>query len=554
MNTFLATIVMILLSIPAYAESVGFLKIVVLKVRSDHNTDVSLHLNGKKFTQFSHATEGFQIKAIDKSFLSNAESTPLDSDYSKLQQGCEFDFSLFYSFDQNDWISLGVFHAPSSAVRTRLPIGICDGKICSSDSKIASALEELEKQRWRRETALEKRRLMMERLILESNLTEIENRVSNAKDPEIPKERFESLEEVDEIRRYSEDEASPASPSGPSSTEMVAKALQNGTLGALISEIDFQQKFVNDCLSMGSYSQTLCVRYGSFGWAGAIAEASALSLQLDVDPEAVRKRFEIINSEAPASDSLRAKSEQLAEIRFEVQRLVEAQRSMRHWNEIGSYARPVVGFTPLSDIVDFCESFTGREFCLNDGRELSRNERLFAVAGIIIGSRMTWEWLARGSLGDVIFLDAKKIVESAAKSFDRTGLNNFLDIIKSERGSWKPIGEDIANVIEKIKFPNLWSEGKYKDSIKNAMEHFKKHGNDFPNIKNPVEYVEHAHSFMIHPPAGTLTKVRPNGDSLFYHIESNTFAIRSAEGAPRTIYKPTEEIKYWEDLVRKEGL
>jgi hypothetical protein len=542
MNTFFATIVMILFSIPAYAESVGFLKIVVLKVRSDHNTDISLHLNGKKFTQFSHATEGPQIKAIDKSFLSNAESTPLDSDYSTLKKGCQFDFSLFYSFDQNDWISLGVYHAPSSAVRTSLPIGICNGKLCSSDSKIASALEELEQQRWRRETALEKNRLFMERFILESNLTDIENRVSNAKDPEIPEERFESLEEVDEVRRYSEDEALPASPAGPSSTEMIAKALQNGTLGALISEIDFQEKFVNDCLSMGSYSQTLCVRYGSFGWAGAIAEASALSLQLDIDPEAVRKRFERINSEAPASDALRARSEQLAEIRFEVQRLMEVQRSMRHWNEIGSYGRTVVAFTPLSDILDYCESFTGREFCLTDGRELSKNERLFAVAGIIIGSRMTWEWLFKGSLGDVIVSDAKRIVESAAKSFDRTGLNNFLDIIKDERGSWKPIGEDISKVIEKIKYPNLWSEGKFKDHVKNALKHFENHGKEFPELNNAVEYVEKAHEFMKAPPAGTLTKVRPNGDKLFYHPETNVFATQTIEGAPRTMFKPDPKV------------
>ena len=454
MNTFFATIVMMLLSIPAYAESVGFLKIVVLKVRSDHNTDISLHLNGKKFTQFSHATEGPQIKAIDKSFLSNAESTPLDSDYSTLKKGCRFDFSLFYSFDQNDWISLGVYHAPSSAVRTSLPIGICNGNLCSSDSKISSALEEIEQQRWRRETALEKDRLLMERFVLESNLTEIENRVSNAKDPEIPEERFESLEEVDEVRRYSEDEALPASAAGPSSTEMIAKALQNGTLGALISEIDFQEKFVNDCLSMGSYSQTLCVRYGSFGWAGAIAEASALSLQLDIDPEAVRKRFQIINSEAPASDSLRARSEQLAEIRFEVQRLLEVQRSMRHWNEIGSFVRPVVAITPWNDIIDFCESFTGREFCLSDGRELSKNERLFAVAGIIIGSRVTWEWLAKGSLGDVIVSDAKKIVESAAKLGVETGetikdFESWLIIpLANERGA---VGRSLDKTLEIIK-------------------------------------------------------------------------------------------------------
>ena len=505
MNTLAAAILMILLSIPSYAESVGFLKIVVLKVYSPHITNVSLHLNGKKFNQFSHATTGAQIKAIDKSFLSQAESTPLDSDYSSLQKGCEFDFALFYSFDQNDWIALGVYHAPSSAVRTSLPIGICDGKLCSSDSKIASALEGLEQQRWQREAALEKNRLLMEQLILESNLTEIENRISKAKDPEIPEERFESLHDVDEVRQYSEAEALPTSSSGPSSSEMVAKALHNGTLGALISEIDFQEKFVNDCLSMGSYSQTLCVRYGSFGWAGAIAEASALSLQLDIDPEAVRKRFQIINSEAPASDSLRARSEQLAEIRFEVQRLLEVQRSMRHWNEIGSFVRPVVAITPWNDIIDFCESFTGREFCLSDGRELSKNERLFAVAGVIVGSRMTWEWLARGSFGNSMISEGKEIVESAEKLGAKTGetSKDFLDFTKRTFGNEVgAVGKKINDLVDaslnsaRRASPDTLDkvyQGTFESSEKALAYHLMKHGNG----RTAEQYIDDANAFFI---------------------------------------------------------
>ncbi len=63
----------------------------------------------------------------------------------------------------------------------------------------------------------------------------------------------------------------------------------------------------------------------------------------------------------------------------------------------------------------------------------------------------------------------------------------------------------------------IWTPGKEGDPVKNAYEHWKKHRSEFPEYENAKQYVEGSHSFVTNPPAGTLVKVRPNGDVLFYH-------------------------------------
>jgi filamentous hemagglutinin len=65
-------------------------------------------------------------------------------------------------------------------------------------------------------------------------------------------------------------------------------------------------------------------------------------------------------------------------------------------------------------------------------------------------------------------------------------------------------------------------------------------------INNAIQYVERAHTFMTAPPPGTLTKIRANGNELFYHEVTNTFAVRNAQGAPRNMFRSTDGIKYWE--------
>ncbi|HEC1651779.1 TPA: VENN motif pre-toxin domain-containing protein [Yersinia enterocolitica] len=91
----------------------------------------------------------------------------------------------------------------------------------------------------------------------------------------------------------------------------------------------------------------------------------------------------------------------------------------------------------------------------------------------------------------------------------------------------------------------IWSDKKNTTSVENAYGHWQKHGAEFPEYKNAKQYVEAAHNFVTNPPDGTLTKTRPNGDTVYYNPSSNTFGIKMSDGSPRTMFKPDAGMDYW---------
>lgn len=122
----------------------------------------------------------------------------------------------------------------------------------------------------------------------------------------------------------------------------------------------------------------------------------------------------------------------------------------------------------------------------------------------------------------------------------KEGLQNFLSIVGNEFGG---VGDftEIARRIDGIKYPDVWTQGRFKDSVKNALKHYGDHGRDF-SISSPIEYVERTYSFIRSPPNGTLRKVRANGDIILYHEATNTFAISTSDGVARTMYKPDPSV------------
>jgi RHS repeat-associated protein len=85
----------------------------------------------------------------------------------------------------------------------------------------------------------------------------------------------------------------------------------------------------------------------------------------------------------------------------------------------------------------------------------------------------------------------------------------------------------------------IWSTTKGKSAVENAFGHWKKHGTEFPEFRNAKEYVEGAQRFVNQPSqGGVLSKVRANGDTVLYDSASNTFGVRAADGAPRTMFRP----------------
>ena len=79
----------------------------------------------------------------------------------------------------------------------------------------------------------------------------------------------------------------------------------------------------------------------------------------------------------------------------------------------------------------------------------------------------------------------------------------------------------------------------------NLERHWEKHRAEFPEFHSAQEYGDAALDFFQNPPEGTLTKVRPDGEKLYYHPPSNTFGVTAPDGTPKTLFRPSGRMNYW---------
>ena len=91
---------------------------------------------------------------------------------------------------------------------------------------------------------------------------------------------------------------------------------------------------------------------------------------------------------------------------------------------------------------------------------------------------------------------------------------------------------------------NIWSKGSKPTPSANAYRHWKKHGSDFPQYQNAKQYVDGANNFVKNPPTGTLIKTK-KGDTMYYHTQTNTYAVTNRKGEIKTMYKPTRGKAYF---------
>jgi pyocin large subunit-like protein len=82
--------------------------------------------------------------------------------------------------------------------------------------------------------------------------------------------------------------------------------------------------------------------------------------------------------------------------------------------------------------------------------------------------------------------------------------------------------------------------------VQNAFDHWKNHGHEFPGLSNSKQYVERTHNFFGESRDQLLTKIRSNGEILLYDVQTNTFGAFTANGVPKTMFKPMKGILYWE--------
>jgi len=98
----------------------------------------------------------------------------------------------------------------------------------------------------------------------------------------------------------------------------------------------------------------------------------------------------------------------------------------------------------------------------------------------------------------------------------------------------------------------IWAPSRRNSADEGAQRAFERNGEAF-DAKTVDQFVRKAHAFVGHPPKGTLTLTRKNGDMLFYDPKGNTFAVANKDGAPRTMFKPDDGMAYWEKQKDREA-
>jgi pyocin large subunit-like protein len=96
----------------------------------------------------------------------------------------------------------------------------------------------------------------------------------------------------------------------------------------------------------------------------------------------------------------------------------------------------------------------------------------------------------------------------------------------------------------------LWAANRNHTAQENADYQFNKNGKDF-GATSETEYVAKVHAFVDAPPTGVQKLERSNGDALLYDAKTNTFAVVTKTGAPRTMFKPRDGATYWQQQVAR---
>lgn len=98
----------------------------------------------------------------------------------------------------------------------------------------------------------------------------------------------------------------------------------------------------------------------------------------------------------------------------------------------------------------------------------------------------------------------------------------------------------------------MWSATRDRSAEENARRAYERNGEAF-GAKSLDDFVKTAHAFVSDPPDGAQTMTRANGDLLIYDPKANVFAVRTKEGAPRTLFKPDDGAAYWADQKDRES-
>ncbi len=129
---------------------------------------------------------------------------------------------------------------------------------------------------------------------------------------------------------------------------------------------------------------------------------------------------------------------------------------------------------------------------------------------------------------------------SAVETRDRPADGGQAVLTAAPGAPARPAGADVA--AEKAK-PVLTANRRETVDAK-VTRLFERNGADFGS-RSPQDYLAKIEAFTARPPAGTDRVERPNGDVLLYQAATNTFAVVSRDGVPKTMFKPRDGAAYW---------
>jgi pyocin large subunit-like protein len=101
-----------------------------------------------------------------------------------------------------------------------------------------------------------------------------------------------------------------------------------------------------------------------------------------------------------------------------------------------------------------------------------------------------------------------------------------------------------ARTLPRLAGKPMWAQSKSRSAEAGAEAQFQRNGADFGSA-TVEDYIAEAHAFASKPPKGTQMTTRRNGDVLLYDPVGNVFAVVTADGAPRTLFKPKDGAAYW---------
>lgn len=98
----------------------------------------------------------------------------------------------------------------------------------------------------------------------------------------------------------------------------------------------------------------------------------------------------------------------------------------------------------------------------------------------------------------------------------------------------------------------VWSSNRRNSAEENLDRIYKRNGEAF-DASSADDFAAKTRAFVDSPPRGTETISRANGDTLYYHAASNTFAVARRDGVPRTMFKPDDGAAYWSQQKAREA-